>query len=122
MRLLPGANEELIRTFKEYIERQVATSREFMERLLRAKDFQEALGIQVEHFQSQLTAAGEETTQIGAWIVGLANLPRRFLVSRRQLDCCRRDWTSLTDNQLAANAARNATAKPPPNDTRRSSR
>ena len=39
MRLFPGANEELIRTFKEYIERQVATSREFMERLLRAKNF-----------------------------------------------------------------------------------
>ena len=114
MRLLPGANEEQIRTFKEYIERQVATSREFMERLLRAKDFQEALGIQVEHFQSQLTAAAEEATQIGAWIVGLANLPRLFLVSRRQLDCCRRDSTSLTDNQLAAKAARNATAKPPP--------
>ena len=73
-----------------------------MERLLRAKDFQEALGIQVEHFQSQLTAAAE--------------------ASRRQLDCCRRDGTSLTDNQLAAKAARNATAKPPPNDTRRSSR
>jgi len=78
MRLFPGANEELIRTFKEYIERQVATNREFMERLLRAKDFQEALGIQVEHLQSQLTAAAEEATQIGAWIVGLANLPRRF--------------------------------------------
>ena len=51
-----------------------------MERLLRAKDFQEALGIQVEHLQSQLTAAAEEATQIGPWIVGLANLPRRFLV------------------------------------------
>ena len=49
-----------------------------MERLLRAKDFQEALGIQVEHFQSQLTASAEEAPQIGAWIVGLANLPRRF--------------------------------------------
>ena len=69
MRLLPGANEE---------QTHLATSREFMERLLRAKDFQEALGIQVEHLQSQLTAAAEETTQIGAWIVGLANLPRRF--------------------------------------------
>ena len=69
MRLLPGANEE---------QTHLATSREFMERLLRAKDFQEALGIQVEHFQSQLTAAAEEATQIGAWIVGLANLPRRF--------------------------------------------
>jgi len=69
MRLLPGANEE---------QTHLATSREFMERLLRAKDFQEALGIQVEHFQSQVTASAEEATQIGAWIVGLANLPRRF--------------------------------------------
>jgi hypothetical protein len=82
MRLFPGTHEEQIRTFKESIERQVATNREFMERLLRAKDFQEAFGIQIEYFHSQWTAAAEEATQIGAWIVGLANLPRLFLVSR----------------------------------------
>jgi len=42
MRNVPGANQEQIRTFVEYIERQVAANRDFGEKLLRAKDFQEA--------------------------------------------------------------------------------
>jgi len=78
MRLFPGANQEQIRTFKEYVQRQVATNRDFMESLLRAEDFQEAFRIQVEHLQSQLRTAAEESTQIGAWIVSLANSPMRF--------------------------------------------
>ena len=73
MRLLPGANEKQIRTFKEYIQRQVATNRDFMARLLRAKDFQEAFRIQVEYFQSQLKTAAEEATQIGSTIFGSFN-------------------------------------------------
>ena len=73
MRNVPGANQEQIRTFKEYIERQVATNRDFMERLLRAQDFQEAFRIQVEYFQSQLRAAAEEASQIGARIAGSFN-------------------------------------------------
>ena len=72
MRLLPGANQERIRAFREYIERQVATNRDFME-MLRASDFQEAFRIQVEYFQSQLRAAAEEATQIGGRIVGSFN-------------------------------------------------
>jgi hypothetical protein len=66
MRLFPGANQEEIRTFREYIERQVTTNRDLMERLLRARHFQEAFRIQVEYFQSQLRTAAEEATQIGA--------------------------------------------------------
>src|SRR6516165_11728094 len=54
MRGLPGANEEQIGTFKAYIERQVAANREFGEKLLSAKDFQEAFRIQAEFLQSQL--------------------------------------------------------------------
>ena len=73
MRNVPGANQEQIGTFKEYIERQVATNRDFMERLLRAQDFQEAFRIQVEYFQSQLRAAAEEASQIGARIAGSFN-------------------------------------------------
>ena len=73
MRNVPGANQQQIGTFKEYIERQVATNRDFMERLLRAQDFQEAFRIQVEYFQSQLRAAAEEASQIGARIAGSFN-------------------------------------------------
>jgi hypothetical protein len=66
MRGFPGANEEQIGTFKAYIERQVAANRDFCEKLLRVKDFQEAIRIQVEFCQSQLKAAGEGASQIGA--------------------------------------------------------
>jgi hypothetical protein len=65
MRGFPGANEDQITTFKAYLERQVAANRDFVEKLLRAKDFQEAFRIQVEYFQSQLKAAAEDAGQIG---------------------------------------------------------
>ena len=58
MRGFPGANEEQIRTFKAYMERQAAANRDFCEKLLRAKDFQDAFRIQVEYFRSQLWLAG----------------------------------------------------------------
>ena len=70
MRAFPGANEKQIGTFKAYIERQVAANRDFCEKLLRAKDFQDAFRIEVEFFQSQLKAAAEEATQIGAKMAG----------------------------------------------------
>ena len=70
MRGFPGANEQQIGTFKAYIERQVAANREFVEKLLSAKDFQEAFRVQVEYFQSQLRAAAEDAAQIGAKIAG----------------------------------------------------
>ena len=56
--------------FKAYIERQVAANHAFVDKLLRAKDFQEAFRIQTEYLQSQLRAAAEDATQIGAKIAG----------------------------------------------------
>jgi len=70
MRGFPGANQEQIGTFKAYIERQVAKNRDFGEKLLRAKDFQEAFRIQAEYFQSQLRADAEDAAQIGAKMAG----------------------------------------------------
>ena len=65
MRGVPGANDDQITTFKSYVERKVAANRDFVEKLLRAKDFQEAFRIQVEYFQSQLKAASEDAHQLG---------------------------------------------------------
>ena len=73
MRGFPGANEEQITDFKAYLERQVATNREFMEKLLRAKDFQEAFRIQVAYFQSQLKAAAEDASKIGTKMASAFN-------------------------------------------------
>ena len=66
MRGVPGANDDQITTFKAYVERKVAANRDFVEKLLRAKDFQEVFRIQVEYFQSQLKAAAEDAHQLGA--------------------------------------------------------
>ena len=65
MRGVPGANDDQITTFKAYVERKVAANRDFVEKLLRAKDFQEVFRIQVEYFQSQLKAASEDAHQLG---------------------------------------------------------
>ena len=62
----PGAKEDQIADFKAYLERKVAANRDFVERLLRAKNFQEAIRIEVEYFQSQLKAAAEDASQIGS--------------------------------------------------------
>jgi hypothetical protein len=66
MRGFPGANQDQITTFKAYLDRKVAANRDFVEKLLRAKDFQEAVRIEVEYFQSQLKAAAADASQIGA--------------------------------------------------------
>ena len=70
MRGLPGANEEQIGTFKAYLEGRIAANRDFGEKLLRAKDFQEAFRIQVEYFQAQLKGATSDAAQIGAKMAG----------------------------------------------------
>ena len=62
---LPGADENRIATFKAYLERQVAANHDFVEKLMRAKDFQEAFRIQAEYFQSQLRAVAEDASKIG---------------------------------------------------------
>src|ERR1700746_1990751 len=61
----PGADEDRIATFKAYLERQAAANHDFVEKLLRAKDFQEAFRIQAEYFQSQLRAVAEDANKIG---------------------------------------------------------
>jgi hypothetical protein len=44
-----------------------------MEKLLRAKNFQEAIRIEVEYFQSQLKAAAEDASQIGSKMASAFN-------------------------------------------------
>ena len=71
----PGANEDRIAAFKSYLERQVAANHDFAERLLHAKDFQEAFRIQVEYFQSQLRAIAIDASEIGTKIASSFNRP-----------------------------------------------
>jgi hypothetical protein len=87
MRAFPGANQEQIGTFKECIERQVAANRDFGEKLLRAKDFQEAFRIQVEYFQSQLKGAASDAAQIGAKMAGSFKQMPREIHRQKSLNC-----------------------------------
>src|ERR1700757_2567791 len=75
MRALPGADEERIATFKAYLERRATANHDFVEKLLRAKDFQEAFRIQAEYFQSQLRAVAEDASKIGTQIASSFNRP-----------------------------------------------
>ena len=70
---LPGAKEDQIADFKAYLERKVAANRDFVEKLLRAKNFQEAIRIEVEYFQSQLKAAAEDASQIASKMASAFN-------------------------------------------------
>jgi len=75
MRSVPGANESQVADFKAYVERQVAANHAFVDKLLRAKDFQEAFRVQADFLQTQLKAAAEDAAQIGAKIAGSFNRP-----------------------------------------------
>lgn len=66
MRRLPAANAIKADAFGAYVERQIAANHAFVDKLLHAKDFNEALRIQAEYFQSQLKAAAEDATQLGS--------------------------------------------------------
>jgi hypothetical protein len=52
-----------------------------MEKLLRAKNFQEAIRIEVDYFQSQLKAAAEDASQIGAKMASAFKPPGRALAN-----------------------------------------
>ena len=64
MLTVPNANEDQINSFRAYVERQVAANQAFVSKLLRAKDIQEAVQIQVEYFQSQMRAAVNDGMQV----------------------------------------------------------
>ena len=75
MQGFPGADEDRIATFKAYVERRVAANHDFAEKLLRAKDFQEAFRVQVEYFQSRLKGVAEDASKIGSQIASSFNRP-----------------------------------------------
>jgi hypothetical protein len=73
MRSFPNFREDQVGSFRAHIERQVAANHAFVDRLLRAKDFPEALRIEIEYFQAQLAAAAENANQVGVKMANLFN-------------------------------------------------
>ena len=53
------------KAFRSYVERSVAASFELSDKILRAKDLQDALRIQTEFFQKQLQALTEQSEYLG---------------------------------------------------------
>ena len=60
----PSGGTEVGEKLKSYAERNVASTREFIKKLSRAKDFEDALRIQTEFMHRQMQAFGEQTTTI----------------------------------------------------------
>jgi hypothetical protein len=60
----PSGGTEVGEKLKSYAERNVASTREFIKHLSRAKDFEDALRIQTEFMHAQMQAFGEQTTTI----------------------------------------------------------
>ncbi|HYJ20133.1 MAG TPA: phasin family protein [Burkholderiales bacterium] len=60
----PSANEDQVKAFKVYIERQVAANQAFVSRLMHARDIREAMQIQVDYFQSQMRTSVNDAMQM----------------------------------------------------------
>jgi hypothetical protein len=73
MSTLPLGATDQVKTFRGYVERNVAASFEFSDKLLHAKDFQDILRIQTEFFQTQLRALTEQGKEVGDTAVNPAS-------------------------------------------------
>jgi hypothetical protein len=60
----PSGGTDVGEKLKSFAERNVASTREFIKKLSRAKDFEDAIRIQTEFMQTQMQAFGEQTTTI----------------------------------------------------------
>src|ERR1700687_2369427 len=61
MSKMPLGETDQAKTFRSYVERNVAASFEFSDKLLHAKDFEDVARLQAEFFQTQLRALTEES-------------------------------------------------------------
>jgi hypothetical protein len=65
MSKLPLGETDQAKTFRSYVERNVAASFEFSDKLLRAKDFEDVVRLQAQFFQTQLRALSEDSKELG---------------------------------------------------------
>jgi hypothetical protein len=61
----PSGGTEFGEKVKDYAEKNISATHEFIKQLSQAKDFQDVLRIQTEFMQSQLNAFGEQTKTLG---------------------------------------------------------
>ena len=61
----PSGGTEFGEKLKTYAEKNIATAREYLDKLSHAKDLQDVVRIQTEFMQVQLNAFGEQTKSLG---------------------------------------------------------
>lgn len=61
----PSGGTEFGEKLKSYAEKNIATAREYLDKLGHAKDLQDVVRIQTEFMQVQLNAFGEQTKSLG---------------------------------------------------------
>ena len=61
----PSGGTQFGDSLKSYAEKNIAAAHEYVQKLSQAKDFQDALRIQTEFMQSQFSAFGEQTKNLG---------------------------------------------------------
>ena len=60
----PSGGTEFGEKLKSYTEENISSAQEFVDKLSRSKDFQDALRIQTEYMQTQLNAFGKQTMSL----------------------------------------------------------
>jgi hypothetical protein len=65
MSKLPLGETDQAKAFRSYVERNVAASFAFSDKLLHAQDFEDVVRLQAEFFQTQLRALTEESNDLG---------------------------------------------------------
>ena len=60
----PSGGTEFGEKLKSYTEENIAAAQEFVDKLSRSKDFQDALRIQTDYMQTQLNAFGRQTMSL----------------------------------------------------------
>ena len=69
---VPSAKEDQENAFRTYMERQMAANQEFVSKLLRARNIQEAMQIQVEYLQSQMRTHVNDAMQLTGKMAALS--------------------------------------------------
>jgi hypothetical protein len=60
----PSGGTEFGEKLKSYTEQNISSAQEFVDKLSRSRDFQDALRIQTEYMQTQLNAFGKQTMSL----------------------------------------------------------
>lgn len=71
----PSGGTDFGEKLKDYAEKNIAATRDYVNKLSQAKDFQDVMRIQAEFMQAQMSAFGEQTKTLGEAYTKAATAP-----------------------------------------------